>query len=224
MNHDVHEALVVPFTNGMSHELAGAPLSRGIHSIFVEAAPNAPVACDENVFVPDLCVRIFSSTGPGEFTAQREFIFMETAFTQPEADVMKKLATYIQHHPQTLAVIKIRIRETQYRTPSQSLQSTLAKHFIGNPILREEEFRPSRRSAPTFDVVRDGVTWVNVTGIDIELWLRLDDMPIDLTVKHPGHLQTAYASGVSLINISSTLINNKQRLFTPLVQPIIWIP
>lgn len=198
MNHDVHEALVVPLNNGISHELAGAPLSRGTHSIFVETSPNAPVTCGENVFVPDLCVRVFSSTGPGKFTAQREFIFMETAFSQPEAEVMKKLATYVEHHPQALAIIKIRIKERQYRSPSQSIHSTLTKHFIGNPILREDQFRPTRGSALTFEAVRNGFSWVNVTGIEIELWLRLTDMPIDLKVKQSGHSQTAYAIGVSV--------------------------
>lgn len=195
MPHDTHEALVVPFMQAMNLEFARVPLSRGPYTIAVEAQPNATVDCGDSKFIPDLCVRVFSMTGPGDITAMRDFFFLETAFSQSEAVVMKKLHAYIEHHPHTIAVLKIKVKETPYKAPSKSPLSGVARRFIGESVLSEEEFRPS--STPnSLEVTRDEVTWINVTGVELQLWLRTGEAPIDFQV-NPDDAQTLFATGVS---------------------------
>ncbi|KAI6015955.1 hypothetical protein EDC04DRAFT_2608634 [Pisolithus marmoratus] len=97
MPHDTHEALIVPFIIGLGTPFAAVPLSRGPYTITIEVALNASVDCQRSSFMPDLCVQICSLTGPDDpaLTTMHLYIFMETAFLQSKADVMKKLEDYI---------------------------------------------------------------------------------------------------------------------------------
>jgi hypothetical protein len=51
----------------------------------------------------------------------------------------------------------------------------------------------------TYHVVHEGISWVDVAQIEMHLWLRLGNQPIDLKVKNSKHLETAHAFGVSFI-------------------------
>jgi hypothetical protein len=196
MPHDTHEALVVPMITQMGNEISRAPLSRGPYSIAVEVAPNTSVTCPDGSLTPDLCVQICSLTGTEDpiLTSMRPLILMETAYSQSDSDVSKKLEAYVLHQPSPLAIFKIKIKDT-YTIPLRSPSSPIAMRFMGRDVLSEVEFkRNSQRS--THKVVRDGITWINVTGVELHLWLRLGNTPIDLRVDDPDDAETAYASGV----------------------------
>lgn len=196
MPHDTHEALVNPLIIQMGSELSGAPLSRGPYTIAVEVAATTSVNCQDGSFTPDLCVQICSLTGTEDpaLTSMRPLILMETAYSQSNADVTKKLEAYVKLQPTPLAIFKIKIKDT-YTAPLRSPSSPAAMRFMGRDVLSEVEFKQdSRRSI--HKVVRDGIVWINVTGVELHLWLRLGDTPIDLRIDCSDHTETAYASGV----------------------------
>lgn len=193
--HDVHEALVSPIISSMDRAFQAMPLSRGPHSILLEVDGNASVDGENITAVPDVCVRISSWRSTPQLAAMREYIFVETAFTQPETQVTHKLKEYITSHPHTLAVMKIMIKESRFSSPSNS--SELADRFSGTNVLSNEAWRPEPTHTRPFRVVRDGFTWIDITGVNIEIWMREGETPIDLEVNEPGHPETAYAAGVS---------------------------
>ncbi|KAI5984761.1 hypothetical protein EDD15DRAFT_2374908 [Pisolithus albus] len=194
--HDTHEALIAPFASGLAASFAAAPLSRGPYSIAVEVATNTTVDCQRSSFMPDLCVQICSLTGSDDLALadMRQYIFMEMAFTQTNADVMKKLQSYITHNPHALTVFKIKVKET-YRTPSQSPSSSNVKRFMGRTLLTLQEFKRNSERRTLGMVRRDGISWMNVKKVEFHLWLRLGETPIDLRITHPNHTETAYATG-----------------------------
>jgi hypothetical protein len=109
---------------------------------------------------------------------------------------MKKLEDYVKHYPLTLAIFKIRIKET-YRAPSRSPTSPDVRRAMNTKVLDGKEFvRNLDKGAD--GVVHNGICWMNVTWIEFHVWLRLGEKPIDLRVGCPDHTGTAHASGVSL--------------------------
>lgn len=140
--------------------------------------------------------------GPGTLPRCVNTSSWRPCFSQSETDVKKKLDLYVTHHPRTVAIFKIKVKETLYVAPSQEPSSAIVKRFIDEPMLKEAQFGPAARTSglrKPFRVVRDDITWIDVMGVDIELWLRLGDKPIDLHVNSPNDAQTAYTSGASIV-------------------------
>jgi hypothetical protein len=152
------------------------------------------------------------------------YIFLETGFSECETDIMKKLKDYIKHHPQTLAIFKMRIKE-RYLAPSQSLTSVDAQRAMNTKVLDRKEFVWNLDKG-AHGVVHDGICWMNITGIELDVWLRLGEKPIDLRVGCPDPTGTAYASGVSFYfkSLLQVLSDHTCRLYIQPVQPPIWTP
>ena len=130
---------------------------------------------------------------------------METVFSQLELQATRKLKKYIRSDPHTLAVMKIVIQESRFSSPLAL--SCIAAKYIDTNVLRNEEWRPEQTDSNAFKVVHDGFTWINLTSVNITVWMREGEAPIDIEVNKPGHLGTTYATGVSipLLNCSRTL-------------------
>lgn len=134
-----------------------------------------------------------------------EYIFVETAFTQPELQVTHKLREYVKSHPHTLAIVKIVIREPRFTSPLDS--SRIAKKYIGADVLSNEDWMPAPTGSNAFTAVRDGITWIDITNVNISIWMREGETPIDIGVNEPGHPETAYAIGVSTSPVNSSYSN-----------------
>ncbi|KAI6124035.1 hypothetical protein EDD16DRAFT_1517708 [Pisolithus croceorrhizus] len=154
MPHDTHKALIVPFIIGMGTLFEAIPLSRGPYTIAVKVAPHI------------LTCSLTGSDDP-DLTTMCLYIFMETAFSQSEVDVMKKLKGYIMHNPHVLTIFKIKIKET-YNALSQSPLSPNIKCFMGREFLTKAEFKWNLERG-TLGVVHDGITWINMMGVEIHL-------------------------------------------------------
>lgn len=132
-----------------------------------------------------------------------EYIFVETAYSQTVM-AMQKLRDYISTHPYTLVVIRIKITEPCWSSPMPV--SHVAKQHIGRAILRNEDWWLQQTETRTFTVVRDTFTWVNITNVQIDIWMHETEDPIDIDVNTAGHHRTAYATMVSsfyLVTVAS---------------------
>lgn len=91
--------------------------------------------------------------------------------------------------------MNIVIKESRFSSPSDS--SHIAKKYIRTDVLSDEDWMPALTGSNAFTVVRDGFTWIDITGVDINIWMREGETPIVIDVNEPGHPKTAYATGVS---------------------------
>lgn len=101
----------------------------------------------------------------------------------------------ILNHTHTHAIMKIMINESCFSFPFPL--SCIAKKYLGADVLSNKDWRPKLTSSNTFTVVCDGFTWIDITGIDISIWMCKGDTPIDLGVNEPRHPETVYVTGVS---------------------------
>ncbi|KAF8549122.1 hypothetical protein OG21DRAFT_1526026 [Imleria badia] len=169
--------------------------------------------------VPDICIWISFWRSASQLAAMCKYIFVEMAFSQSEPQVMHKLKEYIDSHPHALAIMKIMIRESRYSSPSDSLRITTKD--IGSDVLRNEEWRPELTNSNTFKVVCDGFTWIDITSIDITIWMCEGEAPINIEVDEPGHPVTAYTTGTLLPDLSTAaldaLVNRATKKFQDII-------
>lgn len=140
--------------------------------------PRTTVACrthfnnylrgDSIYSTPDLCIQMQSSAS----FFSRPLWIMESAFAQPDADVMRKLHAYVSDNPDLLVVGKVTLSQARpYRNPDS--KGSVAKELRSLELLSKEEWR-DRQGDPDMlsQVVVDGHTWFSLSSVEIHVWIR----------------------------------------------------
>lgn len=198
---DTHEAFIAPVASQWNTGFSQALLFKEMFSIGVKVATGHSVICPDGTHsIPDLCVQLCTLIGTNdlELTTFQDLVVVESAYSQSETSVLKKFTCYIQCNPTPLALLMIKIK-TNFSKPSNSPDLPTVRHCMNEEVLSELDFK-WRAERCSYQVVHEGISWINIMQIEVHLWLHLGDKPIDLKVKNPNHPETVYAFSVHFIS------------------------
>ena len=114
---------------------------------------------------------MWSRNREGVRSAQTIWV-LESAFSQSNADVMKKLRKYVHDLPHLLVVGKIIIWQTiPYRKPMKS--SVTTAWLRQTPLMDEGQFVGNFGSSTEYSqVFTHGHTWLSLKSVEIHVWTR----------------------------------------------------
>lgn len=194
MPSDLHEAPLGHLGFSLESAVSSMPLRCGSYNVSIQYHRNTLVQGESGNCIPDVHLTISADGGAGDPYLQipQEFLFIECAFTETETHVKKKFKNLIKDHPDTLAVMMIKITEVPQTLPA--LGSAIVETHIG-------ELAPKARWLPLpgpnnlLSAIYNGVTLLDVESVSVTTWIRdaKADKPIDLD----NHDRSVYAKGVS---------------------------
>ncbi|KAF8126183.1 hypothetical protein EV363DRAFT_1174655, partial [Boletus edulis] len=169
---DTHKVFVAPVISQWNTEFSWAHLSNETFSISIEVATGHLIIC------------------PDELTTFQDLVVVKSVYSQSETNVLKKFERYIQCNPTPLTLLMIKIKDN-YSKPSSSPDLAAVRHCINKETLSEVEFK-QKAERYSYQVIHEGISWIDVTQMEMHLLLHLGDKPINLTVKNFNHPETAY--------------------------------
>ncbi|KAI6132691.1 hypothetical protein EDD17DRAFT_981447 [Pisolithus thermaeus] len=161
-----HESVLSILMEDLCAVLVNLPVPRKI--LACRTLANNYLNGDSIYAIPDLCIQMESSTS----VWPRPLWIMESAFAQPDADVMRKLHAYVSDEPNLLVVGKITLNQaTPYRSPGS--KGSIAKELRSSELLTKEEWGDRLGDLDAISqVVVDGHTWFSLSSVEIHLWVR----------------------------------------------------
>ncbi|KAF8452153.1 hypothetical protein L210DRAFT_3638709 [Boletus edulis BED1] len=141
-------------------------------------------------------------------------------YSQSETNVLKKFKRYIQCNPTLLALLMIKIKDN-YSKPLSSLDLAAVRRCMNKEALSEVEFK-RKAERYLYQVVHEGISWIDVTQIKMHLWLCLSDKLIDLTVKNFNHPETVYVFSTLYPTLSTDAIGGLLGRTMSLFKNLIW--
>ena len=115
---------------------------------------------------------------------------MESAFTQSDRDVMRKLEAYIHNLPDLLVVGKILIKQAKRYCNPRS-KPTVMQRLRSSALMSHGEWSGDYGDGEEFAwIVIDGHMWFSLSLAEIHVWVRQHGAKLDL-MNSDG-----YASGV----------------------------
>lgn len=197
MPHEIHEAPITYLIHRLSSVVQGMPFSKNDGALRIQTLGNTQMLGNTVDATPDVLVRMDYTPGVPYLVTSQPCFILECAFTQSDKDVTQKLHAYVADFPSILAVSKIVIKETPYTTPND--HSDIAREYqVASPhlITVNDWMSQKRKSTAMGPVTHRGFTFINITAIDVHVWVRTTKDPIDV-----GEFNTstqAYAHGVSV--------------------------
>jgi len=181
-----HESILIAFKADLSTTLRTIP------------APKSALPCinsnkhfqeDSISGVPDLTIMMWGKGDRGHCEPQLLCI-MESAFTQSDRDVMRKLEAYIHDLPNLLVVGKILIKQAKrYRNPRS--KPTVVQWLRSSVLMSCGKWSDDYGDGEEFArIVVDGHTWFSLSLAEIHVWVHQHSAKLDLTNSD------GYASGV----------------------------
>jgi len=191
------QRLMVVITPSAAHESVLIAIKKHLHSVFISLPvppsildyhlhSNLPIGGPSIYAIPDLTIMELTEGG----IEDRPLWFMESAFSQSDEAVMKKLRDYVNDHPDVLVVGKVLFKqEIPYRSPG--MNGSLAPRLRSSELMTQTEWRGDLGAEDFASVVVDGHTWFSLSSVEIHVWTRKDG-PINVDDLDSDR----YASGV----------------------------
>ena len=167
----VHESVLVAMNRTLTWTLVTIPVPFQTLSCTVMA--NNYFEGDSICAIPDLTIKLHRGR------VGREIWLMESAFSQTDESVMKKLWGYVRDILGLLVVGKILFQESaQYRRPGVNA----AKNLQSSELMTQDEFTSHSHEDEGFvRVVVDNHTWFELASVELHVWVRQAGKPaIDL--------------------------------------------
>ena len=144
---------------------------------------------------PDLCIQlcILVGTNDPELTTFRDLVVVESAYSQSETSVLKKFVHYIQCNPTLLTLLMVGVKGS-FSKPSNSSDLATIRHCMNKEVLNELDFK-WKVARCLYQVVHEGISWIDIAQLKVHLWLHLGDKPIE----NPNHSETIYTFGIHFI-------------------------
>lgn len=212
MPHEIHEAPLNYLVQRLSSVLQGIPFGQDDGSLNIQTLSNSQIHGVVFDTIPDLLVRMSYTPPIPHLVASHNCFALECAFTQSNADVMRKLKAYVSDFPDIVAVSKIVIKETPYTTPKDQTG------IVGvQPITVKEWLSRKNKRTAMGPVTHQGITFVNITAINVYVWVRTATDPINVAELSTG--TQVFAQGVSTFLytyhlVDTTLARHSIRLWT----------
>lgn len=192
MPSEVHEA-------GLSH--MAEQITTTFREIFGSGGNSLAVKVNSNVSlraytihtIPDLLVDIrYASKLPTMCPIERICIW-ECAFSQSKAEVKRKLEHQIASYPKLISVARIMIKESPvYSSPNELAITGMNRRSIVRTLT---DFMVRKKDSKTLGPVRrHGFNWINITSVEMHMWVRTDDEPIN--VRRESTAKQIFARGV----------------------------
>ena len=165
----VHEYLIKVTMRALDRDLYNIPVPKDVVSCETLSAHFHQ--SDSLYVVPDLAVQMWSCNCEGVRSAQTIWV-LESAFSQSNADVMKKLWKYVHDLPHLLVVGKIIIWQAiPYHKPMKNSVTTARLRQV--PLMDEGQFAENFGSSTRYSqVFTHGHAWLSLKSIEIHVWTR----------------------------------------------------
>ena len=186
----IHESVLVTLMRRLDHILATIPLDEDI--LYCRVLPNDFHQGKSVHAIPDSTVKMWSKNSEGNRLPATLWI-TESAFTQSDTDVMKKLRAYIRDIPELQVVGKILLNQTAgYQAPAPN--SAVAQKLRSTAVMNKMKWARNYGNAKEYaSITVDEHTWFTLSSVEIHIWTRLPGQSkIDLS-RLDGD---CYASGV----------------------------
>lgn len=196
MPHEIHEAPLTYLVQRLSSVFQEIPFGKTSGALNIQTLSNTTIHGDTIDSVPDIVVRMDYTPSTPHLVASHYCLAVECAFTQSNADVMRKLKTYIANFPDLIAVSKIVIKETPYTTPND--HSRITRHYQTTSIpsiVRQDWMSRKKKCNAMGPVTHEGFTFINITAIDMYVWVRTAKDPINVAELNTS--TQVFAQGVS---------------------------
>ena len=164
-----HESILVTLMRRVDHILDTIPLPESI--LYCRVLPNDYHQGDTLHAVPDSTIKMFSKNSEGNREPETLWL-VESAFTQSNTDVIKKLRAYIDDLPDLQVIGKILLnRRTKYAAPSPN--SVLGQKLRSTPLMTKKAWAKGYGDAEKFSsIVVDGYKWFTLASAEIHIWIR----------------------------------------------------
>ncbi|KAI6099011.1 hypothetical protein F5141DRAFT_404759 [Pisolithus sp. B1] len=117
--------------------------------------------------ISDLTVKMCTRGG----RVGKSIWLMESAFSQSDSDVMRKLNAYVQDIPSLLVVGKLLIKQgQQYHSPGS--KGSAALRLRSSNLMTQEEWTSGHDADEFEQVVVDGHTWLMLSSVEIHVRMR----------------------------------------------------
>ena len=185
-----HESILVTLMRRVDHILDTIPLPESI--LYCRVLPNDYHQGDTLHAVPDSTVKMFSKNSEGNREPETLWL-IESAFTQSNTDVTKKLRAYIDDIPDLQVIGKILLNQrSKYAAPSPN--SVLGQQLRSTPLMTKKAWAKEYGDAEKFSlIVINGYKWFTLASAEVHIWIR---QPGESKI-NVDHLDgNGYASGV----------------------------
>ncbi|KAI5985347.1 hypothetical protein EDD15DRAFT_2302764 [Pisolithus albus] len=161
-----HESVLGVLAEDLCGTLLSLPVPRT--TLACRTQGNNYLRGDSICGIPDLCIQMHSSAS----LKPRPLWIMESAFTQPDGDVMRKLHAYASDKPDLLVVGKIVLNQARpYHNPGS--KGAIARELRSSELLTIDEWTDRAGDLDVLSqVVVDGHTWFSLSSVEIHVWVR----------------------------------------------------
>lgn len=211
MPDDVHEVAFSEFQAELRHAISTIPfpIVDDEDIVAIRMFTNASVRVRGRTIVtyPDVHIRICSTSSEPRLAHARPYFFLECAFSQTALSVNRKLAEYINSFPKTVAVMKIVVEESSpFHIPP--FDSDVAKYLANKAIPPWEKWMPRRDNSNGLGpVISHGITWIDISSIQVHIWIRTGSTPIDVASRNSDTQEYAIGVSPSFPNLPVVLIH-----------------
>lgn len=198
MPHDIHEAPFNELQTALRNAIRLIPLTfdNGRNQVAIELHTNARVDGKTVFAYPDVHIRMCSLSNHRRLSRPQPYFFLECAFSQSADAVTRKFAKYIASFPTTISVVMMIVKEAAPGYASPPSNSDLAKLLANKDVKSWERWKPVRNELNELGpVITNGITWIDISRIEIHAWVRTGSRPIDITSDSTDTQD--YAMGVS---------------------------
>ena len=185
-----HESILVTLMRRVDHILDTIPLPESI--LYCRVLPNDYHQGDTLHAVPDSTVKMFSKNSEGNREPETLWL-IESAFTQSNTDVTKKLRAYIDDIPDLQVIGKILLNQrSKHAAPSSN--SALGQQLRSTPLMTKKAWAKEYGDAEKFSsIVIDGYKWFTLASAEVHIWIR---QPGESKINVDRLDGNGYASGV----------------------------
>lgn len=168
-------------------------------SVKINVHTNSELQGNAIYTIPDILVDLRYMTKTPSLPSIQPLSVLECAFSQSNADVLRKFESQIASFPELLSVAKIIIKESPaYSAPSESRINERT------PIRTLDMFMSGKKSTKILTARRHGTTWMNIIAVEMQMWVRTGKEPID--VRSEGTRSQICAKGVRYLFLRSSSV------------------
>ena len=164
-----HKSILVTLMQRVDHILDTIPLPESI--LYCQVLLNDYHQGDTLHAVPDSTVKMFSKNSEGNREPETLWL-IESAFTQSNTNVTKKLHAYIDDIPNLQVIGKILLKQrVKYMAPSSN--SAFGTKLRSAPLMVKKAWAKNYGNAENFSsIVVDGYRWFTLLSAEIHIWTR----------------------------------------------------
>lgn len=168
--------LINSFTDGIGHDRDIFNFNNNMNKPLVYIKPNGSMAAG----IPDFQLEIENNSvlRPGDAFFPKWI--GEVAFTVSPSDTRANLKQIVDSHPTVDLAFLVTIQEVpKWASPSRK---DVARNLRTGPLLSFKEFIPAMAETSLGPVIVDQFTWISVTQVTIEVYLRRPNGPLNIDV------------------------------------------